>query len=625
MKLSARLIVLLTTFAGGVVVVASASVARSLPAQTAALLAIAAVLTELMQIRAGGRPGVDEPDFSFSSGVLIAAIIAVGPLHAALIVPLAVGLVDELRGSPRPAVAFNASAFALTAVAAGGVYKLAGGTVGTVSLPGQLPQLLLLTTTAYAVNLLFVEGIVSASLGRSLRHLAVATARGQVLSATSEAGFGVALAYFLIRSPWAILTLVPLVIAVFKAHARLELQRRETTRALETFATVVDERDRFTSHHSLRVAETVHAFAEWLGRSPEDALRLRWAGRLHDLGKITVDSAILHKPARLDESEWEAVRAHPRLSARLLRRFSLASEEARAVELHHERYDGTGYYGVPGDRVPLAAHLLVIADTFDAVTNDRPYRAGLPLDEALEEIARGSGTQFHPTLAKAFVAFKRGTKAADVLDERERALLDELWRVEGDASPRASYRPGPAAVTLSLTLVALAAWGLGLRLAAVALAASAAVAAARVIAAHERMWRLVRRLGAALATGDLRSAVAEISAFDRVRFATISSAKSAAPAPLVGADTLDGAALRAWLAANADLDSVACLDGAAAGTSGSLVGLPIGEDTWLLLHFDAPPSASVRRALERCLPDFRTAVPEPAPLSRPQPRLTAIA
>ena len=107
------------------------------------------------------------------------------------------------------------------------------------------------------------------------------------------------------------------------------------------------------------------------------------------------------------------MRRHPRLSARLLQRFEFVAPQARAVELHHERMDGRGYYGVGGDDLPLASHFLIVADSFDAMTTDRPYRPGLSHEAALMEIERNAGTQFHPAVAKAFVAVQRGFDPAD--------------------------------------------------------------------------------------------------------------------------------------------------------------------------------------------------------------------
>jgi HD-GYP domain-containing protein (c-di-GMP phosphodiesterase class II) len=182
---------------------------------------------------------------------------------------------------------------------------------------------------------------------------------------------------------------------------------------------VVDERDPHTYRHSQRVAAYVDELARALKLSYSDIDRLRWAARLHDLGKVAVDAAVLGKNRKLTPKEWGDVWRAPRLSARLLRRFELSAAEARAVEYHRERYDGRGYYGIPAEDQPLAAHFLVVADAFDAMTSDRPYRAGLPEDEALAEIERNIGKQFHPAVAKAFVALRRGEDPFSALTPEE--------------------------------------------------------------------------------------------------------------------------------------------------------------------------------------------------------------
>jgi putative nucleotidyltransferase with HDIG domain len=203
------------------------------------------------------------------------------------------------------------------------------------------------------------------------------------------------------------------------AHLRLGRVRRETLQALETFANIVDERDPSTYQHSIRVARHVDALARALDFPFSDIDRLRWAARLHDLGKVAVDASLLRKEGDLTGAEWAAMRRHPRLSARLMQRFEFAAAQAKAVEFHHERFDGRGYYGVDGRDLPLASHFLIVADSFDAMTTDRPFRPALTQEEALAEIERNSGTQFHPTVAKAFVAVVRGEDPKAVLTPRE--------------------------------------------------------------------------------------------------------------------------------------------------------------------------------------------------------------
>ena len=267
--------------------------------------------------------------------------------------------------------------------------------------------------------------------------------------AAGEVGLGATLALLAIGHPWDVTVLVPVAIAVQQVQLRLKSLQRETLRALETFANIVDERDPSTYRHSLRVAGYVDELARALKLPFSEIDRLRWAGRLHDLGKVAVDASLLRKPGRLDRAEWAAMRRHPRLSARLLQRFEFVSAQARAVELHHERMDGGGYYGVGGDELPLASHFLIVADSFDAMTTDRPYRAGLSHEAALTEIERNAGTQFHPAVAKAFVAVQRGADPATVLS------ADELAELRGASAPYRIGLTGPAELKERPELVAL--------------------------------------------------------------------------------------------------------------------------------------------------------------------------
>jgi putative nucleotidyltransferase with HDIG domain len=394
------------------------------------LLAIAAIATELFEVRAdvSALDGSGSHSFSFSSGIHLAAVMVVGPWQAALIAAGGVVVVDYLRGSELIRVLFNASSFALATLAAGLVYEAAGATPGALALPADFGAIAAMALVYVSVNRALVSVIVSLTSKIPLRQVLRQACGSDMGSTAGEISLGVTLAFFVLSDPWEVVALGPLVLAVYLAHARLTAAKEETARALETFANVVDERDPYTYRHSVRVAEHVERLGEALGLSPADVARLRWAGRLHDLGKVAVDAAVLRKPARLDDREWATLRRHPRLSARLLLDFRFATATVRAVEYHHERYDGRGYYGIAATATPIGAHFLAVADSYDAMVTDRPYRRGLSVEHALEEIENGMGTQFHPVPAKAFVALIRGEDPLAALDDGERALLGTLWR-----------------------------------------------------------------------------------------------------------------------------------------------------------------------------------------------------
>jgi putative nucleotidyltransferase with HDIG domain len=463
--MTARGLILATTTAGLGVVVAGAAQAADVSLATVALLGAAVVLTELFQVsndESSGDPD-DAHHFSFSSAVHLAAVAIAGPWLAALVAAFGVVTVDKLRGSPWVRVLFNAAVFALAAGAGGLAFELAGGHPGTLDFPSDLAAVAALTITYSLVNSVLVSSVVALTSNRSPWAEIRDGVRAELPPRAAESGLGIAAAFCALTQPWAVVPLLPLGYAVYQAHARLVLLRRETTRALETFANVVDERDSSTFHHSARVSEHVRELAEAIGMRPADVARLSWAGRLHDLGKIAVDSAVLRKPAALNDEEWRAMRRHPRLSARLLRRFRFAAASAQAVEYHHERFDGGGYYGIGGDSpLTAAAHFLVVADSFDAMTSERPYRNRLSDQDALAEIERSTGTHFHPLVARAFVAQRRGLDPLSALTLEERDRLRRL-----SLAPRRRwlrplvehFRTTPTSISLAGIVIALMAIG----------------------------------------------------------------------------------------------------------------------------------------------------------------------
>jgi HD-GYP domain-containing protein (c-di-GMP phosphodiesterase class II) len=136
------------------------------------------------------------------------------------------------------------------------------------------------------------------------------------------------------------------------------------------------------------------------------------AGTLHDVGKIGVPDSILKKPGRLEPEEARIMETHPVLGEAIVAKVPQLKDLLPGVRHHHERWDGAGYPdGLAGEAIPLIARLIALADTYDAMTSDRPYRKGLPVEVALTEISRSSGIQFEPALAEAFVEMMRSSQA----------------------------------------------------------------------------------------------------------------------------------------------------------------------------------------------------------------------
>lgn len=199
--------------------------------------------------------------------------------------------------------------------------------------------------------------------------------------------------------------------AVEDALGRLDASYRTTVRAL---AGALELRDDQTGGHAARVTcvalELARAVVPELGADPE----LEYGFLLHDIGKIGIPDRILLKPGPLTEDELDQMCQHPKLGARLLEGIPYLQGVARDVVLHHhERWSGTGYPdGLAGERIPLAARIFALADAWDAMTNDRPYRRALPAEHSLAQIQAGAGGQFDPSLVDLFVELLPRVRAA---------------------------------------------------------------------------------------------------------------------------------------------------------------------------------------------------------------------
>ena len=166
----------------------------------------------------------------------------------------------------------------------------------------------------------------------------------------------------------------------------------------------IEARDPYTQGHSARVTALAEVIALRLGWSEERLESLRVGGPLHDIGKLAVSDHVLRKEGSLEEHELAEIRKHPKAGARLILRVVALREAIPYVLYHHERWDGAGYpTGKAGEEIPLEARVLAVADAFDAMTSDRPYRRALSRAEALAEVERCAGTQFDPQISRVFL------------------------------------------------------------------------------------------------------------------------------------------------------------------------------------------------------------------------------
>ncbi|HEY0101698.1 MAG TPA: HD domain-containing phosphohydrolase, partial [Pyrinomonadaceae bacterium] len=187
--------------------------------------------------------------------------------------------------------------------------------------------------------------------------------------------------------------------------ATLENSYRMTLKAL---AAALETRDRETHGHSERVVSFSLRLGRELNLTGDELRALEFGALLHDIGKIGVPDAILHKPAQLCEAEWVRMRRHPMHGQQILQGIEFLEGAARVVGQHHEKWDGTGYpLGLRGTQIDLNARIFAVADAFDAITSDRVYRAGRPYDVAVAELEAYAGRQFDPAVVAAFRSIPR--------------------------------------------------------------------------------------------------------------------------------------------------------------------------------------------------------------------------
>jgi len=194
---------------------------------------------------------------------------------------------------------------------------------------------------------------------------------------------------------------------------------------LHSLTSAVDAKDAYTCGHSERVAVLSKMLAQQFGLDEAQVERIYMAGLLHDVGKIGVPEAVLKKPGRLTVEEFEQMKRHPAIGAKILQDVKQIQDIIPGVLHHHERFDGRGYPdGLSGHNIPLMGRIICLADCFDAMTSTRTYRKAMPLEVALADIRRCSGTQFDPGLTEAFLTIPRD-KLRDILRQQDIAGQDE--------------------------------------------------------------------------------------------------------------------------------------------------------------------------------------------------------
>lgn len=390
------------------VAAALVTLARATPGFTSSDLAILmfatflAILAELKPTRFYFGPHGGS-EVSLSMIVILPVAVLYGWPLALLLSVLAIATTDIHAGKAWYKIAVNAANYALSTFLAGTTYALlTAGTLFSDALPLSLAAAAVMGLLFFLVNTSFVG--TGLALIYNLPMGSTVLSNASLVAPVFFAMIGLSVTATLLWTvhPAAALLLIPPMLATKLSYEHYVRLRQETDNFLVALADAVDMRDPYTAQHSHRVAQLSEAIARRLGVPADDVSTLAAIARVHDVGKLVVRDAILLKDDVLTPQEYAEMKGHVEAGIRILDHISLYRDSLEILAQHHERLDGSGYpRGLRGDEIIFPARVLAVADAYDAMTTDRPYRPAKTPEEAVRELYRVAGKEYDLNVVRA--------------------------------------------------------------------------------------------------------------------------------------------------------------------------------------------------------------------------------
>lgn len=351
-------------------------------------------------------PSQDQLTVSFA--VHMSALFLFG-LPTAILISTVANIIIDLSGNRGiKKLLFNVSQYAITIYLSWYVYQYLLPVTNSFNHEYNFTAMILSCLVYVVVNYMLVSTVISLDLGRKLFIEFTKDVKLELLHFATLVPVSLLIVILYNVEPLSIIiAILPLAMAHFSFDNYITL-RTETKATIEVLADTIDKRDSYTAQHSFRVAKYSEKIARELQLNPNDIENIVTAARIHDLGKISISDSILFKNNGLSTEERERMLCHSMEGYRIIKNLRFYKSGAKIVLHHHERYDGGGYpSGLKGDSIPLGARILAVADSYDAMTTDRPYRKALSEKEALDELIKCSGKQFDPLVVQAFLRIKK--------------------------------------------------------------------------------------------------------------------------------------------------------------------------------------------------------------------------
>jgi len=334
-------------------------------------------------------------------------ILVYGPALAMLITAVGALMGETIeRERSWDKVIFNAAQYSLTAGISGIVYQQAGGVVGAQNIFQFIFPAAICALTYCFINITLFILVVSFAKNVKIKTIWRTSIKEMIPSYIAEApmGFLMAIVYVEVGIIGILLFFLPLLLArrSFELYTKMRKVYLDTIRAL---AAAIDAKDPYTKGHSERVAEMSLALAQELNLSDKDIENIEYTALLHDIGKIGIADNILGKNSSLTNKEFDKIKEHTVMGAKIIEPVDFLKNSYEAIYHHHERYNGDGYPdGIKEKKIPLSARIIAVADAYDAMGSDRPYRKKLSHNKILKELKEQSGQQFDPEVVKAFIS-----------------------------------------------------------------------------------------------------------------------------------------------------------------------------------------------------------------------------
>lgn len=348
---------------------------------------------------------------------ILTIMLLEGPFVTAALVFLTTPFVIEPSPSKKHGVAhifntpviktfFNTSNLIITIICSGLAFNYFGGETCGVALPGCVLPIFSYVVVSMLVNTFLMSILMHIDVGAKLYSTAL-MGFGQFLpNMVAAAPLGYFFAYLLTVMPGPYLLIffmLPLLLARFSFKLYLD-SKQQSYKVINALTAAIEAKDPYTVGHSKRVETYSELIASQMKLSGKRIYTIKIAALFHDIGKIGIKDNVLNKPDKLNGDEYELIRKHPEISVHILESIDFYGDIKNIILAHHERYDGTGYpKGLAKDAIPLEAAIISVADAFDAMTSDRPYRKGYSVEKAVGIIREESGRQFNPEVAQAFL------------------------------------------------------------------------------------------------------------------------------------------------------------------------------------------------------------------------------